>query len=101
MVDWTNLTTEELLHLITDDPEVESLILIHLITNIKGQRELGGRCYKCEIIAKKFRITVTQDEITKLEALRVIRWLLHDLGFSDDSLNKAMELYDKYKDRRP
>jgi len=100
MTDWNALTKEELLHLITGDLEVESLILVHLVANVKGQRQMNAKCYTCESIVKKFAIPVTVDEVTKLEYLRVIRWLLHELGFSDYRLERAQELLGNYRERR-
>jgi hypothetical protein len=100
MVDWTKLTKEELLHLVTGDLEVESLILVHLVGNVKSQREMGSmKCYTCEGIIKKFAMPVTGAEITKLESLRLIRWLLRQLSDPDDSLERAQGLLDIYKKR--
>jgi len=97
---WDKLTKEELVHLIDGDKEVESLILLHLIGNIKGQRDLHTNCYICESAAKKLGVVVNVGQMTKLESLRLIRWLLNRLDFSDDSLNKAQGLLLDYNERR-
>lgn len=99
MVNWNNLTKEEIVHLIEGDLEVEALILMHLVGNVKSQRKMGGmKCYTCESIVRKFGIPAEDYELAKLESLRLMRWLLHELGFGD-TLKKAMELHSKYEQR--
>jgi len=100
MTDWTSLTHEELLHIITGDLEVESLILVHLVGNVKDQREMGMKCYTCESIIEKLAMPVTGNEITKLESLRLIRWLVNKLGHADDSLGRAQYLLSEYSQRK-
>jgi len=96
MMDWDRLTKGELVHLIECDVELESLILVHLAANVRGQHSLHAKCYACESAARKLGLAVVDSTLTKLESLKLIRWMLQHLGFSDDSLKRALSLLSEY-----
>ena len=99
-MDWNSLTKEELVHLLEDDKEAEALIVVHLAANIRGQRALHTKCYTCDTVARKLGLVVEGSTMTKLDSLRLIRWLLNCLADPDDSLSRAQTLLSQYEARR-
>lgn len=97
MTDWNALTKEELVHLLEGDMEVDALIRAHLSFNIMGQATLGARCRECEIIARKLGLVINESHMSKLEALKLIRWMLHHIGFADHGLRRAQKILTEYE----
>lgn len=97
---WKSLTREELLHLIEGDEAVQFVITAHLACNLRGQKALGGKCFECDGIARKLGLGVSVEPLTELDTIKLVRWLLHYLGFTNDSLDRAKELLSRYKERR-